>query len=107
MRRELQTTENVSVTRDASDDARLSVLIGALVNERDSLRRAALASQIRDCAERVVAFSIRDANCLGRSWREIGTSLGVAFQTLYRRYGESPERRSVQEAAGTFPDREP
>jgi len=66
---------------------RLGTLAAKIESTTDPTKRAALASELRDIADRLVADSITQANRVGLTWRQIGTELGVPFQTLYRRYG--------------------
>ena len=56
--------------------------------ENDDVARAAFLLQLAEAAEAGAARAIRHANRTGQSWREIGTRLGVPYQTLHRRYGE-------------------
>jgi hypothetical protein len=64
-------------------------LIDRLTQEDEPVARAAVAAEIRDLAERIVATSVRDANREGMTWRQIGAELEVPFQTLFRRYSET------------------
>jgi hypothetical protein len=66
---------------------RLTTLANRIETASDSVKRAALAAELRDLADQLVADSILEANRNGLTWRQIGAELGVPFQTLYRRYG--------------------
>jgi len=77
--------------RDKRRVVRLGKLAGKLARTTDLLDQARLALEIRDLAEAVVVDCVREANDAGRTWRQIGTNLGVPFQTLFRRYGKPYE----------------
>lgn len=68
---------------------RLSTIADTLQGATDPIDRARLATEARDVAEALVEATILDANRAGITWRELGTRLGVPFQTLYRRYGQA------------------
>jgi len=53
----------------------------------DALVRARAAFDVRDAAEAIIEAAILEATRSGVTWREIGSRLGIPFQTLYRRYG--------------------
>jgi len=73
--------------RDRRRTTRLSRLVVRLQEATDPLDQARIAVEIREVAETILADCTREANRAGRTWREIGASLGIPFQTLYRRYG--------------------
>ena len=86
-----ETTPGLSPVRDKRRVVRLGKLAGKLARTTDLLDQARLALEIRDLAEAVVVDCVREANDAGRTWRQIGTNLGVPFQTLFRRYGKPYE----------------
>jgi len=75
--------------RDRRRTARLSKLVVRLQEATDPLDQAHIAVEIREVAEGIMADCTREANEAGRTWREIGATLGIPFQTLYRRYGST------------------
>ena len=80
-------TSGVSQTTDERRREALSALANKLQRATDPVDRAKLATEVRDLAEALVEESILDANRAGVTWRELGSGLGIPFQTLYRRYG--------------------
>lgn len=68
---------------------RLRDLVSALRRASAPIDRIRLGLELRVVAERVVTFAMTDARHEGHSWRQLGASLGVPFQTLFRRYGSS------------------
>ena len=82
--------DTLSRMRDRSPSVRRLVgLAERVASTDDPVVRARLASQLRDLAEEVNAASIRRASRDGVTWRQLGTALGVPFQSLYRRYGST------------------
>jgi DNA invertase Pin-like site-specific DNA recombinase len=72
---------------DKRSRRRLATIAAKLAATDEPVTRARLATEVRDLAETIVASSIREARDGGATWREVGSNLGVPFQTLYRRYG--------------------
>lgn len=79
--------DRVSRMPDNRRVRRLATIVQQLAGTNDPLDRTKLATQARDLAEALVEETILSANRAGHTWRDIGASLGVPFQTLYRRYG--------------------
>ena len=85
---ELQTGNGtLSAMADKRTVRRLATLAAKVETTGDPIKRAALAAEVRDIADQLVADSIHEANGNGLTWRQIGAELGTPFQTLYRRYG--------------------
>ena len=82
-----ETATSLSPMRDKRATRRMARLAAAIDAAEAPLDRVKLAMELRDLAEAFVHSGIRVANDGGATWREIGTELGVPFQTLYRRYG--------------------
>jgi hypothetical protein len=80
-------TVSLSLMRDKRTEQRAVRLANKLSTTTDPIRRARIATELRDIAGTIVATSIRDASRDGLTWRQIAADLGVPFQTLYRRYG--------------------
>jgi hypothetical protein len=78
-----------SVPSDPLDEtaSRLRDLVSALRRGPEPLDRIRVGLELRVLAEKVVSFAINDARHEGHTWRELGATLGVPFQTLFRRYG--------------------
>lgn len=87
-----ETRDSLSRVRDGRRLRHLVALAERVQQAVDPIERARRAAEVRDLAETLVEASIRDANDSGVTWRAIGASLGVPFQTLYRRYGTGAER---------------
>ena len=80
-------TGTMSAMADKRTLRRLATLAAKVETTSDPIKRAALAAEVRDLADQLVADSIHEANRNGLTWRQIGAELGIPFQTLYRRYG--------------------
>ncbi len=90
VRLQIETTSaTLSVMRDKRSEARLEKLASSLRRSVIPLDRARIAGELRELADTALAVAIGDARDAGRTWRDIGNELGIPFQTLYRRYGET------------------
>lgn len=54
----------------------------------DDLRRATMLIELAALTEAATARAIRRANASGTTWREIGSRLGLPYQSLHRIYRE-------------------
>lgn len=52
----------------------------------DDLKRATMLIELATLTAEATARAVRRANAAGMTWREIGSRVGLPYQTLYRRY---------------------
>ena len=65
-----------------------------LNSENDPIGLVGAAQQIREGAEALLIAAVQQARDKGRTWQEIGDSLGVSRQAAFQRYGKPIDPRN-------------
>ncbi len=87
--------ETAAPTQPAEGAARELVrIVRRLDRARDPVTRGATLVAVMSIAGTALGTSVREARTAGLSWRELGTAIGIPYQTLHRRYAVTAQLKA-------------